>query len=81
MMRLCPFIPGDGLLFGNPLWVSSSNKPSIPDNVTWEPGIEYAPGGAKSESLKMDIVRPKGIRRPLSGGCLHSWRRISTGKP
>src|SRR5688572_2598957 len=42
-----------------------STKPSIPDSVIWEPGIEYAPGGAKSESLKMDIVRPRGPGGPF----------------
>src|SRR4029453_8127158 len=56
-----------GVLFGQ-----QSAKPSIPDNVTWEPGIEYAPGGAKSESLKMDIVRPKGSGGPYPAVvCIH----------
>ena len=44
------------------LLAQQSNRPSIPDNVIWEPAIEYAPGAAKSESLKMDIVRPRGAR-------------------
>lgn len=56
-----------GVLFGQ-----QSNKPSIPDNVTWEPAIEYAPGGAKSESLKMDIVRPRGAGGPYPAVvCIH----------
>ena len=56
-----------GILFGQ-----QSNKPSIPDNVIWEPGIEYAPGGAKSESLKMDIVRPRVAGGPYPAVvCIH----------
>jgi len=52
-----------GMLFGQ-----QSNRPSIPDNVTWEPGIEYAPGGAKSESL----FGPKGQEGPIRR--LFAWR-------
>ena len=54
------------------LFAQQTNKPSIPDNVIWEPAIEYAPGAAKSESLKMDIVRPRGAQRPLPAVvCIH----------
>jgi acetyl esterase/lipase len=33
--------------------------PSIPDDVIWEPAIEYAIAGAMPVNLMMDVVRPR----------------------
>jgi acetyl esterase/lipase len=33
--------------------------PAIPDDLIWEPGIEYAAAGAKTVNLMMDVVRPR----------------------
>ena len=33
--------------------------PPIPDDVIWEPAIEYAAAGAKTVNLMMDVVRPR----------------------
>jgi len=33
--------------------------PTIPDDVIWEPAIEYAAAGAKTVNLMMDVVRPR----------------------
>ncbi|MBM3801692.1 MAG: hypothetical protein FJW26_05185 [Acidimicrobiia bacterium] len=33
--------------------------PPMPDDVIWEPAIEYAAAGAKTVNLAMDVVRPR----------------------
>ena len=33
--------------------------PAIPDDVTWEPAIQYATAGAMPVNLMMDVVRPR----------------------
>ena len=33
--------------------------PSIPDDVIWEPAIQYATAGAMPVNLMMDVVRPR----------------------
>ncbi len=36
-----------------------SPKPAIPDDVLWEPDIQYGAAGAKVVTLMMDVVRPR----------------------
>ena len=52
-------------------------KPVIPDDVLWEPDIEYLTAGAKTVNLAMDVVTPKGSGGPLSCRGLHPWRWFS----
>ena len=70
MIRFVRFLFAMASISG--ILLGQQSKPSIPDNLIWEPGIEYAPGAAKSESLKMDVVRPRGARNPLPAVvCIH----------
>ena len=39
-------------------------KPVIPNDVLWEPDIEYLTAGAKAVNLAMDVVTPKGSGGP-----------------
>ena len=42
-----------------PLLAQNPALPAIPDDVIWEPAIEYAAAGAKTVNLMMDVVRPR----------------------
>src|SRR6185295_20426284 len=47
-------------------------KPIIPDDVFWEPDIEYLTAGAKTVNLAMDLVAPKGPGGPYPAVvCIH----------
>jgi acetyl esterase/lipase len=46
--------------------------PPIPDDVIWEPAIEYATAGAMPVNLMMDVVRPRKQSGRLPGVvCIH----------
>jgi acetyl esterase/lipase len=47
-------------------------KPVIPDDVLWEPDIEYLTAGAKAVNLAMDVVTPRGTGGPYPAVvCIH----------
>ena len=47
-------------------------KPVIPNDVLWEPDIEYLTAGAKAVNLAMDVVTPKGSGGPYPAVvCIH----------
>jgi acetyl esterase/lipase len=49
------------------LWAQQTDRPSIPENLIWEPNIEYWATGGRHESLQMDVVRPREVERALPG--------------
>ncbi|MEW5976476.1 MAG: alpha/beta hydrolase fold domain-containing protein [Acidobacteriota bacterium] len=44
---------------------------TIPDDVIWEPALEYAAAGAKTVHLMMDVVRPRGGGPHPGVVCIH----------
>jgi acetyl esterase/lipase len=60
------------LCFEGLLPAQQALKPSIPDDVIWEPDLEYAAAGAKLVNLMMDVVRPRGPGGPYPAVvCIH----------
>ena len=50
----------------------TSERPVIPDDVLWEPDVEYLTAGAKAVNLAMDVVAPKGNGGPYPAVvCIH----------
>ena len=59
------------------LFAQQPQAPAIPDDVIWEPAIQYATAGAKTVNLMMDVVRLAKAEWTVAGSGLHSWRRFS----
>ena len=69
-----PFVWSFILLLLLPIYSFSQTieKPVIPDDVLWEPDIEYLTAGAKAVNLAMDVVTPKGSGGPYPAVvCIH----------
>ncbi len=53
------------------------NGVKVPDDVIWQPDVEYSnPGG---ESLKLDLARPKTGEGPFPAVLVYSRWRLSCG--
>jgi len=79
----CLLVLGTGLSGANSVFAQQPPIPQIPDDVVWEPAIEYAAMGAKTVNLMMDVVRPRkqNGRLPaivcIHGGGFRAGRRES----
>jgi hypothetical protein len=51
------------LLVCSPSLLSQNTEvPSIPNDLIWEPNVEYWATGGRHERLEMDVVRPRDIK-------------------
>ena len=52
------------LVCSSSLLSQNTELPSIPNDLIWEPNIEYWATGGRHERLEMDVVRPRDIKGP-----------------